>query len=144
MPTGWNVLQQAYSHLQHSPFNSKFFNYPDLQVSYLERLSLQSFIPSPFLYRFNEGPRKLTTVVDPESILKLPTGDHYELVGTVDHSGESDKSGHYTSHVKKHGKWMRCNDSSVIEVLPNSVIHGQNSLLIFEKITVNPLNTHVS
>lgn len=37
----------------------------------------------------------------------------YKLVSCINHSGDSTQCGHYTSFVRKHDQWYKCNDADV-------------------------------
>ena len=93
-----------------------------------------SDLQSVLFNRFASGPIKTTTVVTDYDVLTLHTGDHYQLVGTIDHDGPTSTHGHFTATVKKNGIWTRCNDSNLTEIQHTAVVHGQNSLYFFEKI----------
>lgn len=58
----------------------------------------------------------------------------YRLVSCIDHTGESNYAGHYTSHIFKEGFWFSCDDRSVTRCNFEDVINKNNYLLIFERI----------
>lgn len=73
-------------------------------------------------------------------IVTLPYGDkqvEYEIVGYVNHHGETMDSGHYTANVKNckdpesKKRWVKCDDSNVKEIAPN--IQSESAYLVLLK-----------
>ncbi|MAD25958.1 MAG: hypothetical protein CMO44_17485 [Verrucomicrobiales bacterium] len=71
---------------------------------------------------FIKGKRKFTedeqqTLID-NGRLNLPTVDddddqEFQLIGSINHQGETQNSGHYVACVKKQTGWYLCNDSTI-------------------------------
>ncbi|MCH9626435.1 MAG: hypothetical protein S4CHLAM2_00570 [Chlamydiales bacterium] len=61
----------------------------------------------------------------------------YEIVGHVNHIGETLKGGHYISYVKNsrdnEQNWFECNDSTVTECDPNEVDESDAYIVILKK-----------
>ena len=63
--------------------------------------------------------------------LHLGRGLTYSLVATVQHSGLSIHTGHYTAHVTEGGKWFLMDDGSVSEISEGVVINGDTYMLFY-------------
>jgi hypothetical protein len=91
-------------------------SYPKLQEEYCRYLTGDNIARSTTCnqVRINQETRVLSFSIDnpkeifiPEETLVL-NGTEYELCGTINKPGA-----HYTSCIKKNGRWMLCNDSKV-------------------------------
>ena len=94
-----------------------------------------SYAPSTLfvlLKRFNNGPDgpKATTLVKTGSSIELQ-GHNYELVGVLDHLGETINSGHWVARLRSaRDQWILYNDANVSSC--KSVVSGDNVLLLFK------------
>ena len=82
---------------------------------------------------------KIKTKVWPDDILKLETGESYRLNSISHHLGETPKSGHYVSSVKRGDNWFRCNDTKIVQITENNAksndCHTFVYLKLFEETT---------
>ena len=76
----------------------------------------------------------MTAQVDTGAEMKLEGCNNYELVGVLDHRGETVNSGHYVTKVKSGTEqWVLCNDTNVTDTPFGDVISGDNYLLLYKK-----------
>ena len=60
-------------------------------------------------------------------------GITYQLVGLVDHLGNSPRSGHYIAWKKVNFQWFKCDDNIVYEVNQNVITGSNNYLFVYIK-----------
>ena len=96
-----------------------------------------TYAPSTLLVllkRFNHGPdgAKTTTLVMTEDVMDFH-GHNYQLVGTVDHLGDTLSHGHWVTRLRsEEGQWLLYNDAQVSNCSSVSVVSGNNVLLLFK------------
>ena len=98
------------------------------------------------LLRFGNGPDgpKVTTYVKFGPELRLPNGDVYEVVGVLDHWGDTLKAGHYVTYLKtESGQWFLYNDAQVQHSSLTEANTKENYILLLEKKTMaSEASTH--
>ena len=58
-------------------------------------------------------------------------GMTYQLIGLVDHLGNTPKSGHYIAWKKVNFKWYKCDDNIIHEVSENVIPSSNNYLFVY-------------
>ena len=58
-------------------------------------------------------------------------GMTYQLIGLVDHLGNTPKSGHYIAWKKVNFKWYKCDDNIICEVSENVIPSSNNYLFVY-------------
>lgn len=62
-------------------------------------------------------------------------GRKYELVATITHHGQDPSKGHYTADARSScGQWLHYDDSAVIPVGTNKVLHDQAYVLFYKQV----------
>lgn len=56
----------------------------------------------------------------------------YEVIATIEHTGDELTSGHYMSYILKNDTWYRCNDESV-QPMSNSIDPIENVYILLLK-----------
>jgi uncharacterized UBP type Zn finger protein len=75
--------------------------------------------------------------IDVATLIQLPTGVLFEIVGAIFHSGPTTSSGHYTAAIycREQNSFYYCNDERITEI--DSLLEEEYSktvyLLIYEK-----------
>ena len=56
--------------------------------------------------------------IDVSTIIQLPTGGTFEIIGAIFHSGPTPSSGHYTAAIycKERSTYYYCNDERITEI----------------------------
>ena len=76
----------------------------------------------------------MTTYVKFGTELRLPNGDVYEVVGVLDHWGDTLKAGHYVTYLKtESGQWFLYNDAQVHKASISWTNTKDNYILLFER-----------
>ena len=79
--------------------------------------------------------KKITAKSDVFSFVNINTSQgvtKYEVIATIEHTGDELTSGHYMSYILKNDTWYRCNDESV-QPMSNSIDPIENVYILLLK-----------
>ena len=94
------------------------------------------------LLRYGKGVTggKVTTLVEAAAEMELHSTDKYELVGALNHQGNTISSGHFVSYVRsENGPWLLCNDTSITTTYLDKVISADNYILLYSKVKAHTI-----
>ena len=81
-----------------------------------------------------DGVRKLNTKLIVDDVLTLEGTQHYRLHSSIEHTGQSQKGGHYIAKVKKDEQWIVCDDAKTC-ITNGTSIHCNAYILVYVKET---------
>ena len=91
--------------------------------------------------KFDAYMQKIRRNIFPEDVLQVSSGDSYELVSIINHSGPNQYSGHYVTFVKRENKWYECNDQKLDVRVKDDVISDNNYIYMYQRRKVVTLKS---